>query len=145
MSYWDTSTLGKLYVSEPDSADFENKAANEPVILTARLALYEMRRVAFRKESAGLIPAGTAEAVLSQVDQDITTGEIRVVELDSRVEAEFNAIMAACYRHAPPLPIRTFDALHLASARVAGETELAATDKRLRDAARLLGYTLFPA
>jgi predicted nucleic acid-binding protein len=145
MSYWDTSTLGKLYVPEPDSADFEEKAANEPVILTARFALYEMRRVAFRKESAGLIPAGTAEAVLSQMDQDITAGEIRLVELDTRVEAEFNALMAACYRRSPPLPIRTFDALHLASARVCGETEIVAADKRLRDAARLLGFSVFPA
>ena len=86
MSYWDTSTLGKLYVPEPDSTEFEKKAASEPVILTTRLALYEMRRVAFHKESAGLI----------QVDQDITAGDIRVVELDSRVEAEFNALMATC-------------------------------------------------
>ncbi len=144
MSYWDTSTLGKLYVPEPDSAVFEKKAASEPAILTARLALHEMRRVVFRKESAGLIPAGTAEAVLSQVDQDITAGEIRVVELDARVEAEFNVIMAACYRHTLPMPIRTFDALHLACARVSGETEMVTTDKRLRDAAKLLGFSLFP-
>lgn len=144
MSYWDTSTLGKLYVPEPDSTDFEKKAASEPVILTARLALYEMRRVAFRKESAGLIPAGTAEGVLTQVDQDITAGEIRIVELDSRVEAEFNVLMATCYRRTPPLPIRTFDALHLASARGSGETEIVATDERLRDAAKLLGFSLFP-
>ena len=113
---------------EPDSADFDKKAASEPARLTARLALHEMRRVALRKESAGLIPVGTAEAVLSQVDQDIAAGEIRVVELDARVEAEFNVIMANCYRHALPLPIRTFDALHLASARVSGETEIVATD-----------------
>ena len=113
---------------EPDSADFDKKAASEPARLTARLALHEMRRVALRKESAGLIPVGTAEAVLSQVDQDIAAGEIRVVELDARVEAEFNVIMATCYRQVPPLPIRTFDALHLASARVSGETEIVATD-----------------
>jgi len=144
MSYWDTSTLGKLYVPEPDSTDFEKKAASEPVILTARLALYEMRRVAFRKESAGLIPAGTAEAVLAQVDHDITVGEIRIIELDSRVETEFNTLMAACYRRTPPLPIRTLDALHLASAHVAAETEIVVTDKRLRDAAKLLGFSLFP-
>ena len=40
--------------------------------------------------------------------------------------------------------IRTFDAIHLASARVAGETEIVATDKRLRDAAGLIGFTIFP-
>ena len=145
MSYWDTSTLGKLYVPQPDSVDFEKKAVGEPIILAARLALYEMRRVAFRKESEGLIPPGSAEAVLAQVNQDITAGEIRIVDLDSRVEAEFNVLMATCYRRTPPLPIRTFDAVHLASARVSGETEIVATDKRLRDAARLLGFSVFPA
>jgi len=40
--------------------------------------------------------------------------------------------------------LRTLDVLHLASARVAGETELVATDQRMRDAARLLGFSLFP-
>ena len=144
MSYWDTSALSKLYVPEPDSTDFVQKAASESVIFSARLALYEMRRVAFRKESTGLIPPGTADGVLAQVDQDITAGEIRIVELDSHIEAEFNAVMAACYRRTPTLPIRTFDALHLASARVSGETEIVATDNRLRDAAKLLGFSLFP-
>ena len=41
--------------------------------------------------------------------------------------------MAQCYRHAPPVPIRTLDAVHLATARVAGETELVATDRRMRE------------
>lgn len=145
MSYWDTSTLSRLYLPEPDSADFVQKAANNPVIVTTRLALYEMRRVAFRKESDGFIQAGTAESVLAQMNQDIAAGQIRVIEVDARVEAEFNVIMAFCYRHAPPLPIRTLDALHLAAARAEGQTELVATDKRMRDAAKLLGFSLFPA
>ncbi len=144
LSYWDTSTLGKLYFPESDSPAFAQKAATATLIVTAKLALLEMRRVAFRKESDGLIPANTAETVLSQVDQDSAAGEIRVVEMDSQTEAEFNAIMARCYRQSPPIPIRTFDALHLATARVAGETELVATDKRMRDAAKLLGFSLFP-
>jgi predicted nucleic acid-binding protein len=93
----------------------------------------------------GVIPANTAEVVLSQVDQDIAAGQIRVVTMDNQTEAEFNAIMARCYRHAPPIPLRTFDAIHLATARAAGETEIVATDKRLRDAAKVLGFTVFPA
>jgi len=43
MSYWDTSTLGKLYLSEADSPAFAQKAAGAAVIVTAKLALYEMR------------------------------------------------------------------------------------------------------
>ena len=100
--------------------------------------------MAFRKESDGLIPRTTAEVVLSQVDRDIAAGQIRVVGMDAQTEAEFNAIMARCYRHTPPIPIRTFDAIHLATARVAGEAELVTTDKRMRDAAQRLGFTLFP-
>src|SRR6266481_5664166 len=99
MSYWDTSTLGKLYFPEADSPDFEQKAAGQIVIVTARLTLYEMRRVAFRKEVEGLIPANTAEVVLGQFDQDIATAEIRIIEMDARMESDFNAIMAMCYRH----------------------------------------------
>jgi predicted nucleic acid-binding protein len=63
--------------------------------------------------------------------------------MDAQAEAEFNGVIAACYRRNPALPIRTLDALHLASARVSGQTELVGTDKRLRDAARLLGFSLF--
>jgi predicted nucleic acid-binding protein len=144
MSYWDTSALSKLYFTEPDSPDFLGKAANEPVIVTARLALIEMRRVAFRKEMQGLIQAGTAEAVLNQMIQDIAAGEIRIVEMDAKVEVALDAIMATCYRRTPPLPLRTLDAIHLTAAQVAGETELVATDIRLREAAKLIGFALFP-
>jgi predicted nucleic acid-binding protein len=145
MSYWDTSALAKLYLPEPDSADFVQKAASDALMATARLTLYEMRRVAFRKESEGFIPAGTAETALSQLEQDIAAGQIRLIEMDAQAEAEFNGVIAACYRRNPPLPIRTLDALHLASARVSGQTELVGTDKRLRDAAKLLGFSLFLA
>jgi uncharacterized protein len=144
MSYWDTAALSKLYLPEADSPAFVQKAADEMVSITAKLAIHEMRRVAFRKESERLIQAGSAESVLRQVDRDVAAGEIRLVQMDDVVEAEFNAIMATCYRHAPPIPIRTFDAIHLATARVAGETELVTSDKRLREAARLLGFSVFP-
>lgn len=145
MSYWDTSTLGKLYLAEADSAVFAEKAAHTAVIVTAKLTLHEMRRVVFRKESDGLIPANTAEILLDQLARDIAVGQIRLVDFTPLAETEFNSIMARCYRHTPPIPLRTFDAIHLASARAAGETELVAVDKRMREAAVLLGFTLFPA
>jgi len=144
MSYWDTSALGKLYVPETDSPDFEEKAAGEAVIVTTRLALYEMCRIAFRKEVEGSIPPKSAEDIVSQLQQDLAAGEIRIIEIDSGIEAEFKAIMATCYRNASPLLIRTFDAIHLGSARISGETEVVATNGRLRDAAKLLGLSIFP-
>ncbi|MBI4326103.1 MAG: PIN domain-containing protein [Chloroflexi bacterium] len=76
--------------------------------------------------------------------QDVSAGELRLVELGADVEREYGQVLGACYPQTPPIPLRTLDALHLASARVAGETELVATDKRMREAAKLLGFSLFP-
>ena len=146
MSYWDTSALAKLYVAEPDSALFEHKSATErQAPVTAGVTLFEMRRVAFRKEADGLVRPLFAETILQKLAANVQTGGVRVVEGELAVVAEFDRIMAACYRRNPPLPLRTLDALHLASARVARETEVVATDKRLREAALFLGFTLFPA
>ena len=92
MSYWDTSTLGKLYLPEPDSADFAQKAALDPAIATTRLALYEMRRVAFRKESEGFIQAGTAESALDQVNQDIAAGQPLALAAATSQQPPWNAV-----------------------------------------------------
>ena len=100
--------------------------------------------MAFRKEIAGAIQANGAETVWQGLDADIASGWLRVVELTEHVIEEFDRVMTACYRRSPPVPMRTMDALHLASARVAGETEVVATDKKLREAALVLGFTLFP-
>jgi hypothetical protein len=41
MSYWDTSTLVKLFAPEPDSVLFENHAlATSGPIVTSRIAIY---------------------------------------------------------------------------------------------------------
>ena len=66
------------------------------------------------------------------------TGAPEVGELLGYIR--FNHVMVTCYRRTPPVLIRTFDGIHLATARVAGETEIVAMDNRLREAAKLLGF-----
>jgi predicted nucleic acid-binding protein len=145
MSYWDTSTLVKLYTLESDSTLFENYAQSTPAkLVTSGIALYEASATFRRKESEGVLQPGYAEQLYAQLLQDVAAGELRLLELDGDVEREYGQVLGACYRQAPAISLRTLDALHLAAARVAGETELVATDKRMRDAARLLGFTLFP-
>jgi predicted nucleic acid-binding protein len=67
-----------------------------------------------------------------------------LVELGADVEREYGQVLNLCYQRDPPIPVRTLDALHLASVRAATLTELVATDKRMRDAAKFLGFSLFP-
>ncbi len=146
MSYWDTSALAKLYTAEEDSQAFESKAAEpEATFTTARVTVWEFRRVALRKEVAGAIQAGGAETVWLELESDITSGWLGIVEPTAQLAEEFDRVMATCYRRVPPVPVRTMDALHLAAARVAGEEEMVATDRKLREAAMLLGFKIFPA
>ncbi len=146
MSYWDTSAFVKLYAKEADSGAFEAHALNDPgQNTTSRVALYEARATFRRKEAEGAILAGTAQRLYEELMQDAAMGEIRLVELGADVELEYGQVLNLCYRRTPPILLRTLDALHLASARVAGESGLVATDKRVREAAKVLRFSLFPA
>ena len=145
MSYWDTSALVKLYSKETDSAAFENFALTAPpAVATSRIAIYEARATFQRKEAEGILISGTAQKLYAEMLQDIAAGEIRLIELSADVEREYGQVLSLCYQQNPPIPVRTLDALHLASARAATQAVIVGTDKRMRDAARLLGFSLFP-
>jgi len=145
MSYWDTSALVKLYAREQDSMAFVSHAMNAPSKpVTSRIALYEAQATFQRKEAEGILPAGLAEELYGRLPTDVNRGERHLVELGIDVELEYGRVLNVCYGRRPPLFIRTLDAVHLASARVAGETEIVATDNRMREAAELLGFSLFP-
>ena len=113
--------------------------------VTSRIAVYEARATFQRKEAEGILKPGAAQKLYGELLQDAGAGEVRLVELGADVEQEYGQVLIVCYQQSPAIPLRTLDALHLASARAAGETELVATDKRMRDAAKALGFSLFPA
>jgi predicted nucleic acid-binding protein len=145
MSYRDTSALVKLYVQDSDSKIFEGhllSAASPPA--TSRVTLYEARATFRRKEAEGMILPGTAQKLYDRLPRDIGARGIRLVELSAEIEAECGLVLDSCHQGAPPIAIRTLDALHLASAKAALESEIVTTDKRRRDAAKLLRLGIFP-
>jgi predicted nucleic acid-binding protein len=145
MSYWGTSTLVKLYAKEPDSAVFENylqSAESSPT--TSSISLYEARASFRRKEAEGILLAGKARVLYEQLWQNFATGEIKLIKLDADLEREYGQVLNFCFTLNPRIPIRTLDAIHLASARTAVELEIVTTDKRMREAARQLGFAVFP-
>lgn len=145
MSYWDTSCLVKLYTPERDSTTFVQHLAAHPQCVTADLAELEFWSTVRRKEAEGLLNPGEARLIDAGFKADIKAAVVNVVPVDATVRAEFEQVMEQCLAQTPPIFIRTNDALHLAAARCAGESEVVATDKRLREAALFLGFTLFPA
>ena len=104
MSYWDTSALAKLYVVEPDSTVFQQHAARRgSKRSTARVAFWEMRRVALNREAGAGLKRGWAEQIWLKLDEDIRSGRLTVVEPSAATTEEFDRVMTGCYRRTPPL------------------------------------------
>jgi predicted nucleic acid-binding protein len=145
MSYWDTSCLVKLYTPETDSAVFRAHLATTPDCVTCDVAPLEFWATVRRKEAEGVLAAGQARQVQNALQADITAGMIRVISCDVAVLGKFDEFIDQCHAATPPIFLRTNDALHLAAARSAGETEIVTTDRKLRAAAVALGFSIYPA
>lgn len=144
MAYWDTSCLAKLYVPEPDSDVFQDFAARGDVIRTSTLSRLEFFVLVHRKEAEGNLRPGGARKAVAQYDEDIASNQILVVPPDAKVLVPFEAIVRQCAFRKPSLLVRTLDALHLATAQATGETVIVTTDKRMREAALVLGFKRMP-
>lgn len=145
MSYWDTACLVKLYTPEPNSEVIRDFLAISSQCVTCDIAPLEFWTTVRRKEAEGMLAPYEAQRVYDELQADIQAGLILIQLCDQEVEREFHNFVDRCLAATPPVLIRTNDALHLASAKVAGETEIVATDKRIREAALLLEMTVFPA
>ena len=145
MSYWDTSALVKLFVAESDSPVFRQHASgNAGRWVTADWTRLELWSALRRKEAEGFLQNAEAGSLFADFDAGVEHGDWKVVAVSPRTHAEFERVVEFCLSRLPPLFIRTLDALHLAAASEAGEAEIVSSDKRLREAALLLGFTLFP-
>lgn len=144
MSYWDTSALAKLYLVEPDSAKFETLAERSATIRISPLVRFESRLTFLRREREEAIAAHTAVVLSRRLDQDIADGKVEVIAAGFAIETEFEQVVQACMNRATPISIRTLDALHVAAALSAGESEFISNDLRQRAAAVAVGMTVLP-
>ena len=144
MAYWDTSCLLKLYAPERDSAVFKAHLLAGALTITSFITRLELWAALRRKESLGDLRPGGARLALAAYDADVAAGLIQVAPLDSTVTRHFESIIERCHGRPPPVVLRTLDAIHAATAVASGESEIVATDKRLREAALDIGLTVYP-
>lgn len=144
MSYWDTSALAKLYLQEADSLQFRTLAATTNRIVTAALARHELQTVFRRREADGALVHGETVFLYNALTDHIAAGSILIQPETPDVEREFSLVLKECFEQPFPVFLRTNDALHLAAAKVADETDFVTADQRQRTAALFLGFTVFP-
>ena len=139
--YLDTAILVKLLVREPDSEWF-NTALLGQHFETSELALTELRSALLAKERAGhltrqeRIRAGDKFAAMASDDM------VRLLPLNRIVLERASAIQLACH---PRIPLRTLDALHVATCDIHRCSSLSTTDARMRAACEQLAIALLPA
>lgn len=144
MSYWDTSAIVKLYLTEADSPQYLARASESSEIVTAFIGKHEVRAAFLRRESEGVLAAGGANSCFQKLLQDIRTGRVRIIPESPDLDREFGGVLEQCLSQIPPVFVRTNDALHLAAAKISGETEFVTADVRQAAAATLIGLTLNP-
>ena len=144
MQYWDTSTLAKLYVSEPDSGQFAAHLAATGPITTSDLAQWEFFAVLARKEAEGVIPTGAAKAIFGSFLADVAVGKVTILPMNALVETRFQQLLLRLHRLTPPLVVRALDGVHIATADLQGADALVVTDRNMRKCAAAIGLKVYP-
>lgn len=139
MIYWDTSCVLKLYAPEADSCAYLRLAESFGPLATSDLTKSELFYALLRKQAAGAISAGSAKIVFKKFLSDETKGRFIFFPVGEDVQMQARTVALRCYRAAVPVPIRTLDGLHLATALVATVEEIATADERMLQALPLLG------
>ena len=144
MAYWDTSCLLKLYVPEKDSALIRAYLLEGVNVVTSEITRLEFWAALVRKEKSGDLNPGGARKALAAYDADVAAQMILVKPISAAVAERFEAIMEQSGEHTPAIWLRTLDGIHIATAADAAESEMVATDKRLREAASKFNFVLYP-
>jgi predicted nucleic acid-binding protein len=136
--YIDTSAILKLYVDEPDSEACEAIVVGMTLV-SSRLLYCEFRSVLVGKVSRGIIPAELGTEVWQEFGKDIAAHRIRFVSLSDLLVQEAADLLSDLH---PAVPLRTLDALHLATYLSIEAGPLFTKDLRMRQAAVQLGLPL---
>lgn len=134
--YLDTSVLVKRYVAEPDSDQVDEVVVGFTLV-SSELALGEVWSALLAKERARSLNASAREMAWRAFMNDIEEGVLRLIPLDGVMIREANEIMLRVH---PQVPLRTLDAIHLATYESVITGPIFTKDKRMLAAAKLLGF-----
>lgn len=136
--YVDTSVVVKLYTREPDSAECEKLVSGQSIV-SSELLYAELWSALLGKERQGQITPEDRQRVWELFEAHLLEDVVELVEIDGVVIREAAEMMARVH---PQVPLRTLDAIHLATFGNLDAGSLFTNDRRMIDAARMLGFPL---
>ncbi len=138
--YLDSAIIVKLLVREDDSAWFENHLSGHR-FETSELALTEVCGALLFKERKGEAAPQERIRAMDKFFSMIKNEVIVLLPLNRPALDRARAIQLACHPH---IPVRTLDALHVATCDLHRSDTMSATDRRMRAACKQLGIALMP-
>jgi hypothetical protein len=89
-----------------------------------------------------LLQTGAAKVLLERFDRFVSTGRI-ILQADTPfLSTGFEKVLEDCFSATPPVFGRTNDAIHIAAAGAAGETDFVTADVRQKKGAEICGLTV---
>ncbi|HZQ47632.1 MAG TPA: type II toxin-antitoxin system VapC family toxin [Verrucomicrobiae bacterium] len=138
--YLDTCVIVRLVSREPDSEAYHRIVSGHPVV-TSELAVTEIRSALLMKERTGSITRAARQAGWRLFQQKVLDGEFTLLPLNRQVVERAGGVIEQCH---PTVPLRSLDAIHVATAELHGGEEIFSSDLRVCDAARFLSLPLVP-
>jgi predicted nucleic acid-binding protein len=138
--YLDTGILVKLLTPEPESAFFERGLRGHSLV-SSELALVEVKSALFAKERAGSLAPVQCRRAEAKFAAMIEEGILELRALNHQVVRKATQTIQACH---PAVPLRSLDALHVATCDLEQEFPLCTTDARMHAAARAMHVPVFP-
>jgi predicted nucleic acid-binding protein len=136
--YIDTSALVKLYVEEPDSEACEAVVAGTTLV-SSRLLLCEFRSALLGKISKNNVTDEAGSRIWGEFVKDIAASKIRLIPINDLLVQEAMILLSELH---PNARLRTLDALHLATYLSIETCPIFTKDRRMIDAATLMGLPL---
>lgn len=139
--YLDSCIIVKLVSREPDSKGYHDIVAGQSIV-TSELAVAEVRSTLLSKERAGRISRRDRLTGWHLFQEKVRDQEFLLLPLDRHVIERAGAVIDQCF---PDVPLRTLDAIHLATAELHGGEQMCSSDQRVRVASDLIGLLLVPS
>lgn len=135
-AYFDSAYVLKCYVPEADSGPVRDFAVQVTRLVTSELTRAEFASALHRQVREGRRSQEHAAACADQFDHDIRGGVWHLVPCGEPVWER----VAAVFRTVPSTTwLRSADAIHLASAALAGEPVVYSSDRQMAAAAMAFG------